>query len=310
MLAFIVFATLAAALLFGVLPAWQAANTDVGNTLKEQMRGATGSRRQMRSGRALVSLQLAMSLPLLVGAGLLVRTVYNLQRADLGFNPERLMLTRVDLREAGYEGTRRDTIIRTLRDQLRQTPGVPAVSFSQLSIFSGVEAFASIDVEGYTPKSDRDRGSALDYVGPHYFATLGIPLTLGRDFLDSDRDGSPMVCIVNESFARLFFEGRNPIGLRVSTAEDGRERVTYQVVGVARNAHTQGLRGDVKPRYFVAGLQHLPQMRNPTFADPYGCGHVGHGPDRSTNDRTCGRLSSDPVAQFSRRRNDPPHRAG
>jgi predicted permease len=264
-LAFIVFATLAAALLFGVLPAWHATKTDISATLKEQTRGATGSLRQMRSGRALVSLQLAMSLPLLVGAGLLVRTVYNLQRADLGFNPERLILARVDLREAGYEGTRRDGIIRTLQDQFQQTPGLPAASFSQLSIFSGGESFTSLDVDGYTPKSDRDRGSALDYVGPHYFATLGVPLTLGRDILDSDRDGSPRVCIVNESFARLFFAGRNPLGMRVSSAEDGRERVTYQVVGVARDAHTQGLRGDVKPRYFVAGLQHLSQMRNPTY---------------------------------------------
>jgi predicted permease len=263
-LAFIVFATLAAALLFGVLPAWQAAKTDLGATLKEHARGATGSLRQMRSGRALVSLQLALSLPLLVGAGLLVRTVDNLQRADLGFNPQRLTLARVDLREAGYEGARRDGIIRTLREQFQQTFGLRAVSFSQLSVFSGGESFNGIDVEGYTPKSDRS-GSAVDYVGPHYFATLGVPLTLGRDILDSDRDGSPRICIVNEAFAKLFFEGRNPIGRRVSTREDGRERITYQVVGVARNAHTQDLRGDVKPRYFVAGLQHLSQLRYPTF---------------------------------------------
>jgi predicted permease len=240
--AFIVLATLAAALLFGVLPAWQATKTDIGATIKEHTRGSTGSLRQMRSGRALVSLQLAMSLPLLVGAGLLVRTVYNLQRADLGFNPERLSLARVDLREAGYEGARRDGILRTLHEQLQQTPGLRGVSFSQLSVFSGGESFTAIDVEGYTPTSDRNRGSAVDYVGPRYFATLGVPLTLGRDILDSDRDGSPRICIVNEAFARLFFEGRNPIGLRVSTVEDGKDRIIYQVVGVARNARTQGLR--------------------------------------------------------------------
>ena len=90
----------AAALLFGVLPAWQVTKADAGAGLKEQSRGAIGSFGQMRSGRFLVSLQLALSLPLLVGAGLLARTVYNLQRADLGFPAERLLLVRVDLREA------------------------------------------------------------------------------------------------------------------------------------------------------------------------------------------------------------------
>ncbi len=99
-LAFVLAATLAAALLFGVLPAWQVTRTDAGASLKEQGRGAIGSLGQMRSGRLLVSLQLALSLPLLVGAGLLARTVYNLQRADLGFPAERLLLVRVDLREA------------------------------------------------------------------------------------------------------------------------------------------------------------------------------------------------------------------
>src|SRR6202035_4949498 len=95
-------ATLAAALLFGVLPAWQVTRNDAGASLKEQSRSATGSPGRMRSGRLLVSVQLALSLPLLVGAGLLVRTIYNLQRVDLGFPAQRLLLVRVDSREAGY----------------------------------------------------------------------------------------------------------------------------------------------------------------------------------------------------------------
>ena len=104
---------------------------------------------QMRSGRLLVSLQLALSLPLLVGAGLLARTVYNLQRADLGFPAERLLLVRVDLREAGYETARREQpASRAASDEIQRIPGVRAASFSQLGVFSGGESSATIDVEG------------------------------------------------------------------------------------------------------------------------------------------------------------------
>jgi len=106
----------------------------------------------MRSGRFLVSLQLALSLPLLVGAGLLARIVYNLQRADLGFPAERLLLVRIDLREAATDAARRNGLLDELRGQLQQIPGVRAASFSTLGVFSGGESADTIEVEGYAPK--------------------------------------------------------------------------------------------------------------------------------------------------------------
>src|SRR5262249_23645219 len=130
-LAFVVGATVGATLVFGALPAWQATKTDPVAALKDQNRGAGGSGGHLPSGRVLVGLQLALSLPLLVGAGLLARTVYNLQRADLGFPAERLLLVRVDLREAGYAGARRERVLRDLVGTLRRIPGVHAASFSQ-----------------------------------------------------------------------------------------------------------------------------------------------------------------------------------
>ncbi len=264
-LAFVAVATVAAALLFGVLPAWQATKTDMGAALKEQTRGGIGSLRQMRSGRLLVSVQLALSVPLLVGAGLLARTVYNLQRADLGFPAQQLLLARVDFREAGYEEARRETMLRELVGQFRRTPGVKAVSFSQLGVFSGGESSTSIDVEGYTPKGRDDNGSARDVVGPGYFSTLGVPLLRGRDILESDRADGLEVCVINEAFAKVFFEGRNPIGMRVSAIYDGTRRSDYRVVGVARNARTQHLRSEIRPQYFVPMMQELSYARYPTF---------------------------------------------
>jgi predicted permease len=273
-LAFLVAATVAAALLFGVLPAWQVTRTEAGATLKAQSRGAIGTFGQLRSGRLLVSLQLALSLPLLVGAGLLARTVYNLQRADLGYPADRLLLVRVNLREAGYAGARRDNVLRLLTGEIGRIPGVRATSFSQLGVFSGGESSATIQVEGYTPKRDEDVESALDVVGAGYFSTLGVPMRLGREIVDGDLESATRVCVVNEAFVKRFFDRRNPIGTRITMVNDDQNRSSpYHIVGVVNNAHTQKLRGDVAPRFYVTAKEPASSSNSPTFlirtiADP------------------------------------------
>jgi predicted permease len=264
MVSFVVAATLAAALAFGVLPALHATRTDPAVGLKEQSRAALGTRRQMRAGRLLVSFQLALSLPLLVGAGLLVRTVYNLQHADLGWPTGRLLVVRVDIREAGGEGARRAGLLRELVQVIERTPGVNATSFSQLGVFTGGESLATIAVEGYAPKGEDDRGSPLEVVGPDYFSTLGVPMTLGRGIVESDLGTGSAVCVINEAFAKRFFDRRNPIGLRITMVNEA-DKSSYQVVGVAKNARTQHLRGDVPPRFFVPAREQWTSTSSPTF---------------------------------------------
>jgi len=262
-LAFVVAATLAAALLFGVLPALQITKSSTLASLNEQGRGTGSSRGEMRSSRLLVSVQLALCLPLLTGAGLLARTVYNLQRADLGFQADHLLLVRTDLEEVTKDRVRRDNLADELLGEIQRISGVRAASFSQLGVFSGGESSDTIEVEGYTPSRDDDRGSKFDVVSPGYFSTLGIPILLGREILASDGDNASRVCVVNEAFARRFFSGRNPVGMHITSLADD-SRTTYQVVGVARNAHTQSLRGNVEPRCFVAFKQQA-SAGNPTF---------------------------------------------
>jgi predicted permease len=264
-LTFVVGATLSTVLFFGALPAWQVTKTDASAALRDQGRSAGGSATQIRSGRWLVVLQLALSLPLLVGAGLLVRSVYNLQHADLGFAAGRTSLLRLDLREATSDTTRREAIVRDMLAEIQRIPGVRAVSYSQLGIFSGGESFSSIDVEGYTPKGEHDKGSGVDAVGPGYFATLGIPITLGRDIEERDRSSAGEVCVINEAFAKQFFAGRHPIGLRITERNDDGSGLTRSVVGVAKDAHTQDVRGRVAPRFFVAARPDSGAMNSPTF---------------------------------------------
>ena len=138
------------------------------------------------------------------------------------------------------------------------------MTYSQLGVFTGGFSNNGIEVEGFTPTGETDRESAIDVVGPGYFRGLGVPLSLGRDLTDSDRGDSPKVCVINEAFARKFFAGRHPLGMRVTTVDDV-TRTPYQVVGVAGNAHTVDARGQVEPRYYVSAEQPPQSPSSPTF---------------------------------------------
>jgi predicted permease len=211
-----------------------------------------------------VSLQLALSLPLLVTAGLLARTVYNLQRADLGFPAQQLLLVRVDLRELAPTSAARGTILGELRGEIQRVPGVRHVSYSQLGIFSGGESSSSITVEGYVPTGGNDDQSAMDVAGPDYFTTLGVPIVLGRDIAEGDRESTSNPVVINEAFAQQFFSGRNPLGMRITMRNDG-NAVSYRIVGVAGNARTEDLRGDVQPRFYLPVRDNASSANTPTF---------------------------------------------
>ena len=216
-----------------------------------------------RSGRLLVSLQLALALPLLLMASLLVRTVYNLQRADLGFPARQLLLMRVDVREFASSGPARAAVLRALRDSIREVPGVQHVSYSQLGIFSGGESSSSIAVEGAEAGAG-DTESAMDVAGPEYFSTLGVPVLLGREFNDGDGESPLNPVVINEAFARRFFAARNPLGMRITMPNDG-QPVSYSIVGVAGDARAQDLRGAIQPRFYLPARDRASSANTPTF---------------------------------------------
>jgi predicted permease len=258
-LMFAIAVTVAAALLFGAIPAWQATSG-----VREQTRSATQARSGVRWNRWLVGAQLALSLPLLVGAGLLTRTLSNLERADLGYPADRMVLLRVGTRTAGYEPQRRNALHRDLMDQFARIPGVRLVSYSALGLFSGGRSTSGVEVEGMPPVPDSDNGIDTDLVGPGYFRTLGSEIIAGRDIQETDRAGSPEVCVINEAFARKFFPARNPLGQRLTVIDSDR-RVAYQIAGIAKNSRAQQLRGDVEPQYYVAAQQLPEAMDSATF---------------------------------------------
>ena len=255
-LAFSFAVTLAAATVFGVLPALLATKADASESFKGQGRTSSSSAGQLRWGRTLVAAQLALSLPLLAGAGLLSRTLTNLKNVDLGYAREQLIVARVDAAVAGYESPRRVALYTELLEELKRLPGVRAASYSENGLFSGNDSADEIEVEGYTRKESGDRGARWDQVGPGYFTTLKVRLLAGRDINEADHAGAPKVCVINESFAKQFFAGRNPLGMRITTIYADQRRV-HQIVGVAQDTRTHQLRGKVPPRYFVPLTQPL-----------------------------------------------------
>jgi predicted permease len=238
--------TVAAGLILGLLPVLRTNNLDATSGLKEQGRGLTASAAWVRAGRFVVVGQVALSLPLLIGAGLLLRTFQNLQHADLGYRKERLILLRVDVQMGGYEEQRRVALFQRLLERVRSTPGVSAASYSKSGLFLGSRSSGHIQVEGYTQEADGKVRSVWDHIGQDYFSTLGIPLLLGREITEQDQSSRNRVCVINEAFARRYFANRNPLGMHVDK---------YEIVGVARNSRVRGVRDEIEPHFYVPAAQ-------------------------------------------------------
>ena len=264
-------ATLLAGMLFGLAPAWRAARSELNETLKETGRGAVGSRKRATLAKALVAAQVALSLLLAIGAGLFLRTLWNLQSVALGYPRENLLLVEVDSSNAGYQGARIANLQHELATRIREIPGVRAVSYSDRGLFSGFEGAFPVKVEGFTAQREEDTGSTGDFVSAGYFSTIGIPILLGREFGPRDMTSPPRVCVINEAFAKRFFAGRNPVGRHVTSVlsdENGKslER-RLEVIGVAQDARVQSMRGTIDPKFYVAGGGSWFEVR--TTGDPH-----------------------------------------
>jgi predicted permease len=241
-------------LICSLIPSIKAAQTSLMSTLREGGRGMTASRGKLTSGRLFVAAQVALSLLLLVGAGLFLRTLVNLENVNLGYQKDRLAMINVDATPAGYQPATRGLLFRNILDKLRATPGVKSATFSQNGLFSGSESGDGVLVEGYTSTGKDDKSSRFDLVGPGYFSSLGIPLLQGREVDDRDSVTSTTICVINRAFAQKFFAGRNPIGKHV-TDTYGDSRTVFEIVGVVADSHDHSLRNKVDPRVFAAFLQ-------------------------------------------------------
>ena len=252
-------------LLFGLAPALRSTRVDPGPALKEQGRGLAGGRPRLSLSKLLVVSQVALSLVLLIGAGLFVRSLRNLKNLDAGFRPDGVLTMRVKPNEAVYTAARRPILWSEVLDRASRVPGVRSASLSVLSPLSGRERGVLIEVPGYVQGSQRDTAVSLNQVTPGYFETMGIPVLLGRAFTAGDVQAAPRVALLNETAARFYFGGRNPVG--VSVRFPFRKNTSaYQIIGVVKDSRHNSLREDVPRLIYLPVFQALDSLASLTLA--------------------------------------------
>jgi predicted permease len=261
-LVFTLLVALATGIAFGLVPALRATRISGSESAQAYSRNVTASRSGRTLGRALVVAQVALSLVLIIGAGLLVRTLQNLETLNPGFSRKNVLLFGLDPDKAGYEGQRAAELREELLDRIDHMPGVRSASFSFLTPISGGgwDNFAR-SVEGYTPYPGEDMDIYLNAVGPRYFETLGTPILLGRDFSPRDRSSSTLVAMINQTMAHHFFGNRNPIGKHFRLGPWTGKR-GCEIIGVVGDQKYNSLREAVPPTAYLY-IPQLPQALSP-----------------------------------------------
>jgi predicted permease len=240
-LVFTFIVSLATALLCGIAPALRATRIALGPLLKEG-RGAISVASRTPLAKALIVSEVALSLMLLIGAGLFLRTLVNLSNVDTGFNKENVLLFGIDPPSVGYkEDLRVVSLYQQIEQRVSALPGVRAASISFFTFDQG-EWTNWVSVTGRTPTPEDDMAASHNVVGPGYFATMEIPLLLGRVFGPQDTANSPKVAVINETFARRYLPGGSPIGRHFGLGRDPTHSNDLEVVGVVKDAKYQDLR--------------------------------------------------------------------
>jgi predicted permease len=249
-LAFTAAVCLVGGLLFGFAPAIQFLKPGLDHDLKEGNRRASAG--LGRTGRILVSSQIALGVLVLMAAGLLVRSLQKLQDVDLGYSRDHLVLAKVDLVTSGYKGPEILNETRALLDGLATIPGVRSVTASSNGLFSGDESSDDVRIEGFNPASKADLHTGDDEVGPNYFSTVGVSIVMGREINQQDFQTGARVAVVNESFAKFYFGDRNPLAQEVYIADsDHPGQPPYEIIGVAGDVHDHGVRAAVRRRFYA-----------------------------------------------------------
>ena len=248
---------LATTLLFALVPAIQASHVELSGALKAEGGGVIAGTSRSRLRSALVLTQVALSFVLLANTGLLLRSMNNLRHTDPGFSTN-VIVAGVDLLSAGYPPTRARMFHIQLLDRVRGLPGVESAALTRVIPFSRNDpSSAAITVDGYQPPPNEQ--PTVDYVEvtEGYFATLGLPIVGGREFIRTDDESGPPVAIINQTMAAKFWPGKNALGQRLRVKDRWME-----IVGIAKDAHYRSLTETPIPFFYVALRQNFGVQNN------------------------------------------------
>ncbi|HUJ32008.1 MAG TPA: ABC transporter permease [Candidatus Acidoferrum sp.] len=238
---------LVSTLLFGLVPALQTSKIDLAGALKADSAGGVGSRGRAWARSGLVLVQVSLSFLLLVGAGLVIQSLHGIRVANPGFATDNVLVTGVNLFAAAYDEPRARIFQDELMTRVQAISGVEAASYSRIIPFSYMTySTAPIAVDGYTPPPDQQPTADYDEVSPEFLSTMQIPLVSGREFTRADDEKAPLVCIVNQPMAAMYWRGEDPVGKRLQVK--GR---WMQIVGVAKLAKYGNFLESGRPFFYV-----------------------------------------------------------
>lgn len=256
MLAFAIGLSLLTGLLFGVAPALQAARPNIVETLKAKAAGATGGRHQIVFRKVLVAVQIALSLLLLIGASLFIRSLGNLRSVDPGFQTQSLLQFETDVDSIGYDLQKAHAFYNRLEPRLERLPGVEAAGIADNPVLAGSDWENGITVAGHANKPGERTSSYVNAVSPGYFRALGIHLLSGRVFRASDTAKTPKVVVVNESFAKHYFGRESALGRRIGRGSDDPGTPTdMEIIGVVNDTNYENLQRKAPRQIFLCGSQ-------------------------------------------------------
>jgi len=250
-------------IIFGLAPAWRAARVQVSSSLKDSGQ-AIANRRRRLGGKSIVAVQVALSMLLVIGAGLFVQTLMQLARAPLGFRSHNLLLFSIEPPEARYPKAASTALLQQVEEKLAALPGVQAATLARLPLISGNVSNTTFIPQGQQRKAEGNPSVLTNDVGAHFFSTFGISILAGRAFGSRDTPTSRKVAVINESLAKKYFPNVNPIG---RTFEAGwNHPVTIEIVGICADAKYYRVRADVEPTYYTPYWQQDDGIHEATFA--------------------------------------------
>jgi predicted permease len=260
-LGFTLVVSLLTGLFFGLAPILQITRSSVSGALREEAPSVASGERLFSLRSGLVFVQVTLSLPLLIGAGLFLHSFQKLQGVNTGFAKEDVFLGRLNPSLNGYSQERIKGFYKDLLERVRVLPGVSAAGVATDSPISGGWDQEGIQVEGYLPRQDESMSVNAAVISPGYFASLGIPVVAGRDFTERDDAGHAKVAIINEKMAHYFFGTQNPIGKKMGTNDDPKAPPDTEIIGVVKDAKYVHLQEAPRRHFYV------PMAQEPRLAD-------------------------------------------
>jgi len=236
---------------FGMFPALHSTRPDLAGTLKNQAGQPGGAKAARRFRTTLATVQIAMSMALLVPAGLFAKSLFNVSRVDLGLKVDHIVLFSIAPELNAYTTERTRQLFERMEDEIAAVPGVTSVVATIVPVLAGDNWGNSLAVEGFEAGPDTNTNASFNGVGPGYFKTMGIPLMMGREFTRADAFGTPKVAIVNQAFVKKFNMGSNPLGKRFGLGGGAGTKMDIEIVGVAQDAKYSDVKDAPPPQYFL-----------------------------------------------------------